>query len=94
MIEDTARFLTGRGMSVFFDAEHFFDGYLEDAAYALSTLEAASRGGAARLVLCDTNGGTLPGEIAAAVREAGGRCRRAASRCCATPRASSASLPT
>ena len=73
MIEDTARFLTGRGMSVFFDAEHFFDGYLEDAAYALSTLEAASRGGAARLVLCDTNGGTLPGEIAAAVRDVAGR---------------------
>ena len=46
MIEDTARFLTENGMSVFFDAEHFFDGYREDAAYALSTLEAAARGGA------------------------------------------------
>ena len=45
MIEDTARFLTENGMSVFFDAEHFFDGYREDAAYALSTLEAAARGG-------------------------------------------------
>ena len=41
MIEDTARFLTSHGMSVFFDAEHFFDGYREDPAYALSTLEAA-----------------------------------------------------
>ena len=63
MIEDTARFLTENGMSVFFDAEHFFDGYREDPAYALSTLEAAARGGATRLALCDTNGGTLPGAI-------------------------------
>lgn len=69
MIEDTARFLTSHGMSVFFDAEHFFDGYREDPAYALSTLEAACRGGAARLSLCDTNGGTLPRAVAEAVHE-------------------------
>lgn len=73
MIEDTARFLTSRGMSVFFDAEHFFDGYREDPAYALSTLEAAARGGAARLVLCDTNGGTLPRTVAEVVRAVASR---------------------
>ena len=69
MIEDTARFLTENGMSVFFDAEHFFDGYREDPAYALSTLEAAARGGATRLSLCDTNGGTLPSAIHEVVQE-------------------------
>ena len=67
MIEDTVRFLTGEGMSVFFDAEHFFDGWKSEREYALETLRAARRGGASRLVLCDTNGGSLPEEIAQAV---------------------------
>lgn len=53
---------------VFFDAEHFFDGFKRDAEYALSVLQAAHRYGADCLILCDTNGGTLPEEIAAIVR--------------------------
>ncbi len=72
MIEDTVRFLTGEGMSVFFDAEHFFDGWKSEREYALETLRAARRGGASRLVLCDTNGGSLPEEIAQAVGQTSG----------------------
>lgn len=55
--------LTGLGREALFDAEHFFDGYREDADYALSCLRAAHDAGARWLVLCDTNGGTLPDEI-------------------------------
>ena len=72
MIEDTCRFLKEHGKEVVYDAEHFFDGYLDSPEYALQTLEAAARGGADVLVLCDTNGGRLPHEvfeIAATVRE-------------------------
>jgi 2-isopropylmalate synthase len=57
-IEESARFLTHRGKEVFYDAEHFFDGFRKNPGYALKTLEAAAKGGATRLVLCDTNGGT------------------------------------
>jgi 2-isopropylmalate synthase len=53
---------------VIYDAEHFFDGAREDLAYAIATLEAAQRGGAEAVVLCDTNGGTLPWEIEERVR--------------------------
>jgi len=53
-----------QGREALFDAEHFFDGYRADPDYALSCLDAAAQGGARWLVLCDTNGGTLPGEIA------------------------------
>lgn len=63
MIEDSCRFLTEQGKQVFFDAEHFFDGYRANAAYAMEALAAAVSGGAVCLVLCDTNGGTFPGEI-------------------------------
>ena len=63
MIEDTISYLTSAGKTVYFDAEHFFDGYKDDPDYALSVLAAAERGGAKALVLCDTNGGTLPAEI-------------------------------
>ncbi|MDR0249008.1 MAG: citramalate synthase [Oscillospiraceae bacterium] len=63
MIESSARSLKGAGMEVFFDAEHFFDACKEDREYAMSALDAAARGGASRLVLCDTNGGTLPDEV-------------------------------
>lgn len=59
MIEDTVRFLKEQGKEVVYDAEHFFDGYLDDSDYALSTLEAAERGGADFLTLCETNGGKL-----------------------------------
>jgi 2-isopropylmalate synthase len=71
MIEDSCRFIKKRGLEMVYDAEHFFDGYKLDAAYAMSTLEAAANGGADVLVLCDTNGGALPwevGEIVDAVR--------------------------
>lgn len=63
MIEDTVGFLRGHGMDVFFDAEHFFDGYRANPECALEALSAAARGGASRLILCDTNGGTFPSDI-------------------------------
>ena len=72
MIRDTVAHLVKHGREVMYDAEHFFDGYKDSPEHALSTLVAAAEGGAACLVLCDTNGGTLPDEIVqicAAVRE-------------------------
>ncbi len=69
MIEDSIRFLVGEGRRVFFDAEHFFDGHRGNAGYAVDCLRIAEEAGAERLVLCDTNGGTLPSEIAAVVGE-------------------------
>lgn len=63
MIEESVRFLKDHGKEVVYDAEHFYDGYKDDAAYALQTLSAAVAGGADSLVLCDTNGGCLPDEI-------------------------------
>lgn len=68
MIEDSVAFLVESGRTVIFDAEHFFDGYRADAGYALATLEAAARGGASTLALCDTNGGSLPWQIESTVR--------------------------
>ncbi len=70
MISDSIRFLKSKGIDVFFDAEHYFDGYKSDAAYALKTLQVATDAGAICLVLCDTNGGTLPDEITDAVKAA------------------------
>ncbi|MBM4022832.1 MAG: citramalate synthase, partial [Planctomycetes bacterium] len=70
MITDTVAHLTAAGREVFYDAEHFFDGWKLDATYAAETLVAAARAGAARIVLCDTNGGTLPDEVAALTRAA------------------------
>jgi 2-isopropylmalate synthase len=70
MIADSAAFLAGQGRQVFYDAEHFFDGYRANPEYALKTIRAALDAGASCLVLCDTNGGSLPdyvGEITAAV---------------------------
>lgn len=67
MIEDTVRFLNSEGRRVFFDAEHFFDGYRSNPGYALACLRAAEEAGAERLILCDTNGGTLPSEVARVV---------------------------
>ncbi|VGO21198.1 citramalate synthase [Pontiella sulfatireligans] len=63
MIEDTCRFLKENGKEVVYDAEHFFDGYKDSPEYALQSLEAATKGGADVLVLCDTNGGCLPHEV-------------------------------
>ncbi|MBL4575013.1 MAG: citramalate synthase [Opitutaceae bacterium] len=63
MIEDSVRYLNEKGKEVIYDAEHFFDGYVDDPKFAMASLEAAARGGAAFLVLCDTNGGKLVDEI-------------------------------
>ncbi len=70
MIADSVKFLKKRGLSVLLDAEHYFDGYKNDPAYALKTLAAAVEAGADGLVLCDTNGGALPEEVAEAVGRA------------------------
>src|SRR5206468_3568604 len=72
MIADTVRFLKQHGRFVVYDAEHAFDGFKEDAEYAASTLGAAEDAGADIVTLCDTNGGSLPGEIAAITRAARG----------------------
>ena len=81
MIEETVAFLRAQGKRVIYDAEHFFDGWRADAEYALETLRAAARGGAETIVLCDTNGGSLPWQIADGVaRRARGRRRRRAPR--------------
>ena len=63
LIEDSVRFLTANGRTVIFDAEHFFDGYQADSEYAMQTVEVAIRGGAQRVVLCDTNGGMMPLDV-------------------------------
>ncbi len=63
MIRDTVAHLVQHGREVVYDAEHFFDGYKDSPEHALQTLEAAAEAGASCLVLCDTNGGTLPSEI-------------------------------
>ena len=73
-----SRSFGGQGRRVFFDAEHFFDGYRSDPAFAMRVLEAAEEAGAERLVLCDTNGGMLPLEVAAVVDEVRGRVETAA----------------
>jgi len=65
MIEDSVRYLVSQGREVIYDAEHFFDGYLDNADYALRTLDAAARGGASNLTLCETNGGKLVPQVAA-----------------------------
>ncbi len=68
MIRESVSFLKGEGKTVLFDAEHFFDGFKEDPDYALRTVQVAAEAGADVVVLCDTNGGRLPGEVARAVR--------------------------
>ena len=73
MIADSVAFLVGSGKRVLLDAEHFFDGFALDPGFALDCLRAAADAGAERLVLCDTNGGSLPPQIRTAlavVREA------------------------
>ncbi len=69
MIEESVRFLKRHGLYVIFDAEHFYDGYRHYPNYALKTLAAAEAGGADVLALCDTNGGSLPDNVAEATRE-------------------------
>jgi 2-isopropylmalate synthase len=75
MVDDTVRHLRAEGQRVFVDCEHFFNGYIENPAYALEVVHTASEAGAEVVVLCDTNGGTLPpwvSDIVAATREATG----------------------
>jgi len=64
MIRDTVAYLSQAGREVLYDAEHFFDGWKLDADYAKQTILTAAAAGATRIVLCDTNGGTLPDEVA------------------------------
>jgi 2-isopropylmalate synthase len=63
MIEETITFLIKEGKKIFFDAEHFFDGFKSNPIYAIKTLKTARESGAERVILCDTNGGSLPFEI-------------------------------
>ncbi|MDD3904944.1 MAG: citramalate synthase [Candidatus Omnitrophica bacterium] len=69
MIGDSIKFLRSKGKTVFYDAEHFFDGYKANKAYALKTLAAAEGAGAHRIILCDTNGGTLTSQLFEIVEE-------------------------
>ncbi len=70
MIADSIRYLKSKGIEVFLDAEHFFDGFKHNPEYSLKTLEVAAKAGVDCLVLCDTNGGALPDEITKAVKQA------------------------
>jgi 2-isopropylmalate synthase len=69
MIDESVRFLTDQGKRVVYDAEHFFDAWRDDAAYALRCVTAAAEAGAAVVCLCDTNGASLPPFVADVVRE-------------------------
>ncbi len=68
MIAESVELLAGAGREVFFDAEHFFDGWRANPKYALGSLRAAREAGASRLVLCDTNGGSMPEQVAECVQ--------------------------
>ncbi|WP_439623502.1 citramalate synthase [Gemmata sp.] len=72
MIADSVGFCRSQGREVFYDAEHFFDGYRSNPAYALQTLQAAADAGASVVILCDTNGGTMPERVAEVVAAARG----------------------
>jgi 2-isopropylmalate synthase len=69
MIADSVAFLVAEGKRVIYDAEHFFDGFADDPAYALRCLRAAAEAGAETVVCCDTNGGTLPHSVGMAMEE-------------------------
>jgi 2-isopropylmalate synthase len=69
MIAESVEFLRGQGKRVIYDAEHFFDGYADDHGYALDCLRAAAGAGAETVVCCDTNGGTLPHVLGAAMSD-------------------------
>ncbi|MDR1363370.1 MAG: citramalate synthase [Spirochaetaceae bacterium] len=72
MITETIDFLRSEGRIVFFDAEHFFDGLVQNAGYALKSVNTAVQADAARIILCDTNGGSFPSAIAGGVLKAAG----------------------
>lgn len=67
MVAESVSWLLARGLRVFFDAEHFFQGYAEDPGYALTVVQLAAASGAEAVILCDTNGGTLPDEVESTV---------------------------
>lgn len=69
IIEESVAYLVAAGRRVLYDAEHFFDGWKLDSSYSLETLRSARRGGAETLILCDTNGGSLPWEVGNIVRQ-------------------------
>lgn len=69
LIHDSLKFLKDKVDEVFYDAEHFFDGYKANPEYALKTLKAAHEGGADCIILCDTNGGTMPDELVEIFRD-------------------------
>ena len=71
MIKDSILFLKSKDKVVFFDAEHFFDGYTSNREYAMKALQTAEKAGAARIILCDTNGGTITSRIFEIVEEVG-----------------------
>ena len=72
MIEDSVKYLKSKGKKVFYDAEHFFDGYSSNKEYVLRTLRSAQDAGAERIILCDTNGGTITSRIFDVVEEVKG----------------------
>ena len=76
LISETVKYLKDHGKEVVYDAEHFFDGYFANPDYALKTLEAAKSAGADVLCLCDTNGGTLTGQVGRGVRRGAQAVRR------------------
>ncbi len=69
MVADSVNYLKEQGRRIFFDAEHFFDGYKMNSEYAVQAIRVAMEAGAERLILCDTNGGTLPSEVAEIVKD-------------------------
>jgi 2-isopropylmalate synthase len=73
MIRDSVAYLVNAGKRVIYDAEHFFDGYRDDAGYALECLRAAAEAGAENVTLCDTNGSSLPGQVAEATKSVVGQ---------------------
>lgn len=76
MIGETVAYLRDRGRRVFYDAEHFFDSFREDPDYSLATIRSATDAGAELVILCDTNGGSLPGFVAEATKAACGHLGR------------------
>src|SRR4030042_276872 len=73
MMAESIRFLVEAGREVIFDAEHFFDGFNQDSQYAMDGVRAAAEAGARLVVLCDTNGGSMPEEIGEMTRIAAGQ---------------------
>ncbi|MBI1336904.1 MAG: citramalate synthase [Phycisphaera sp.] len=93
MVRESLAYCKDHGSGeVFYDAEHFFDGYRANKEYALKTLQAALEGGASRLVLCDTNGGSLPGWVAQVVTDVSAHCKARGFQATGSPQ-SNTSLP-